>query len=509
MTHTKKILISLLAFAACGNVLQAQETAPRHEVSVTFQGLGLGSMPFKGGQSWNDQPGLSLGFGVGYTYWFNTHFGFHTGLRVNRLSHNQQINNLDMALTASLPMSSLGIPGGSGMTTVNMNAKAASVQEEQQYTFVELPLMLAMRCHQWYVNFGLSLAKAVSASADYSYSDPSCAITELPDLGVTPTTPVPMTLTGETEGNVKNHNMPKPFYCLIAAEAGYNIPVSDATNLSVGLYGRLAPVAYKTKNAVEAYAIQSDATYQLLQPSTTTMAEKKGYYEVGLSIGLNLGLGAKKKAADDAPVEMTCKPCDELKALKDKQARTESELAALKDKQARTESELAALKDKQAKDAAELAALKETLGRAEAERNSVEASRPDAEKEALEKARQTRELAQKKLDAINATVYFENAGTKAKPDAQTDEAIHAICEAMKADNNLKVVITGHTDNTGSVKTNMKYGTKRAAALKQYMVKLGAPAKNIECVSKGPKEPIADNKTKEGRAQNRRATVKIK
>ena len=46
-------------------------------------------------------------------------------------------------------------------------------------------------------------------------------------------------------------------------------------------------------------------------------------------------------------------------------------------------------------------------------------------------------------------------------------------------------------------------------MKNYMVKLGAPAKNITCESKGPKEPVADNKTKEGRAKNRRATVELK
>ena len=48
---------------------QAQENGKGHELSVAFQGLGIGSMPFSGSASWNDQPGLSLGFNVGYTYW--------------------------------------------------------------------------------------------------------------------------------------------------------------------------------------------------------------------------------------------------------------------------------------------------------------------------------------------------------------------------------------------------------------------------------------------------------
>ena len=93
-------------------VMQAQRTSP-HELSVNFQGLGFGSMPFHGDETWSDHPGLSLGFSVGYTYWFNEHVGFRTGLRMNRLSHNQEIKDLDMPFSQQLTATSLGLPGGS------------------------------------------------------------------------------------------------------------------------------------------------------------------------------------------------------------------------------------------------------------------------------------------------------------------------------------------------------------------------------------------------------------
>ncbi|MBQ1409345.1 MAG: OmpA family protein, partial [Bacteroidales bacterium] len=92
---------------------------------------------------------------------------------------------------------------------------------------------------------------------------------------------------------------------------------------------------------------------------------------------------------------------------------------------------------------------------------------------------------------------------------EEDEAIKAICEAMKADNKLQTVITGHTDDRGPEKYNMKCGQRRAEALKRYMVSLGAPDANIKCESKGETQPIADNDTREGRAKNRRATVELK
>ena len=116
---------------------------------------------------------------------------------------------------------------------------------------------------------------------------------------------------------------------------------------------------------------------------------------------------------------------------------------------------------------------------------------------------------QKLLDEINATVNFDFAKTEPKFDEKTDRAINAICKAMAADRNLKVVVTGHTDSIGSAEGNMKYGLKRAEALKALMVKRGAPAANISTVSKGENEPVVPNDTEEHRYMNRRAVIKLK
>ena len=474
-------------------VMQAQRTSP-HELSVNFQGLGFGSMPFHGDETWSDHPGLSLGFSVGYTYWFNEHVGFRTGLRMNRLSHNQEIKNLDMPFSQQLTATSLGLPGGSALTTVDFVARAASVQEEWQYTFVELPLQLALEYSNVYFNVGLSLSKAVQATGNYSYDSPSCDIVGLPDYGIDMSaTPVPVALSGETERDIKNRDMEKPFYLLLDAEVGYNFPVGECTSVGVGLFARYAPVRHKTDNDGAAYTVNATTppNFNVAQPSKTAMADKAGYYEVGLSLGVNFGFCKSRK--DAAEPSYVLAPRDE---------KSEAELAALKAAREKAENELAAMKAAREKAESEMEAMK-------AEREKAEAERLAAEKAARENAQQTKAEAQKKLEAIGATVYFKSSGTKAQFDKETDDAIHAICDAMKADKSVKVTVYGHTDNTGSYKANMKYGKQRAQVLKDYMVKLGAPAKNIKCKSKGPKEPIADNKTKEGRAKNRRATVVLK
>lgn len=480
-------------------VMQAQRTSP-HELSVNFQGLGFGSMPFHGDETWSDHPGLSLGFSVGYTYWFNEHVGFRTGLRMNRLSHNQEIKDLDMPFSQQLTATSLGLPGGSALTTVDFVARAASVQEEWQYTFVELPLQLALEYSNVYFNVGLSLSKAVQATGNYSYDNPSCDIVGLPDYGIDMSaTPVPVALSGETERDIKNRDMEKPFYLLLDAEVGYNFPVGECTSVGVGLFARYAPVRHKTDNDGAAYTVNATTppNFNVAQPSKTAMADKAGYYEVGLSLGVNFGFCKSHK--DAAEPSYLLAPRDE---------KSEAELAALKAAREKAEAELAAMKAAREKAEAEMEAMKAERDKAEAERLAAEkAAREQAARQ--QNAQQAKAEAQKKLEAIGATVYFANAGTKAQFDEKTDDAIHAICDAMKADQNLKVTVYGHTDNTGSLKANMKYGKQRAQALKDYMVKLGAPAKNITCESKGPKEPVADNKTKEGRAKNRRATVELK
>jgi OOP family OmpA-OmpF porin len=75
--------------------------------------------------------------------------------------------------------------------------------------------------------------------------------------------------------------------------------------------------------------------------------------------------------------------------------------------------------------------------------------------------------------------------------------------------NLEVIIAvGHADATGSDAYNQKLSERRAAAVKAYLVSKGVPANRVYTEGKGEKSPVADNKTKEGRAKNRRVEVEV-
>ena len=85
--------------------------------------------------------------------------------------------------------------------------------------------------------------------------------------------------------------------------------------------------------------------------------------------------------------------------------------------------------------------------------------------------------------------------------------VDQLCEKMKADPSIKIVITGHTDNYGDPEQNLRYfGMKRAESLKAYMVNQGVDASQIRCESKGQNEPIAPNDSRANRAKNRRANI---
>lgn len=75
--------------------------------------------------------------------------------------------------------------------------------------------------------------------------------------------------------------------------------------------------------------------------------------------------------------------------------------------------------------------------------------------------------------------------------------------------NLDVVIAvGHTDSAGSDAYNQKLGQRRADAVKAFLVSYGVDSKRVYTESKGERQPIADNKTKEGRAKNRRVEIEV-
>lgn len=98
-------------------------------------------------------------------------------------------------------------------------------------------------------------------------------------------------------------------------------------------------------------------------------------------------------------------------------------------------------------------------------------------------------------------VNFDTGSAKIKSESYGVLDKNADVLTKHKDLNIKVV--GYTDDRGSIKMNDKLSAARANSVKEYFIKKGVDASRISSEGKGPADPVADNKTNEGRAQNRR------
>jgi OmpA-OmpF porin, OOP family len=105
-----------------------------------------------------------------------------------------------------------------------------------------------------------------------------------------------------------------------------------------------------------------------------------------------------------------------------------------------------------------------------------------------------------------ADAFFDVNKSVVKPEgkAKMDDLVGKI-----KDINLEVIIAvGHTDSDGGDAANQKLSVARAEAVKAYLVSKGIEKNRVYTEGKGEKQPVADNKTKEGKAKNRRVEIEV-
>lgn len=103
-------------------------------------------------------------------------------------------------------------------------------------------------------------------------------------------------------------------------------------------------------------------------------------------------------------------------------------------------------------------------------------------------------------------VQFDSGKADIKPEY--NDLLDEIAAVMNVNPGIKIVIEGHTDSEGDDSSNMQLSQQRANAVMNYLVNAEVDAFRLRAIGKGESEPIGDNSTAEGKAQNRRIEFKV-
>ncbi len=114
-------------------------------------------------------------------------------------------------------------------------------------------------------------------------------------------------------------------------------------------------------------------------------------------------------------------------------------------------------------------------------------------------------VTEKKIE-LKQTVYFDF--NKASIKSVSFPLLNEVAQAMADNPKIKVEVQGHTDSVGDDNYNLKLSQSRAESVRAYMIKRGVSSDRMVPKGYGENVPIADNRTKEGRDQNRRVEFVI-
>ena len=112
---------------------------------------------------------------------------------------------------------------------------------------------------------------------------------------------------------------------------------------------------------------------------------------------------------------------------------------------------------------------------------------------------------------VNASVvlrniFFDFNKFELKPESQAE--LDRVIQLLNDNPAVKIQIAGHTDAVGNAAENLKLSENRAKAVITYLISKGVDAKRLSYKGFGATQPVAENNTEEGRAQNRRTELKV-
>jgi peptidoglycan-associated lipoprotein len=187
--------------------------------------------------------------------------------------------------------------------------------------------------------------------------------------------------------------------------------------------------------------------------------------------------------------------------------KVESVSKSLEETQERTKANEAKIAevDQRAQAAAQAADSKATSAGQRADGAKTAADAANSKAEAVDKASK-RLVYEVVLSEDKGNFKF---GKATVPDEAAGEIDQLVAKLKSEPNGAYIEVEGHTDNVGPKDVNYKLGLERAENVKRYLYEHHqVPLHKINVISYGEDKPVAPNKTKDGRAQNRRVVIKV-
>jgi outer membrane protein OmpA-like peptidoglycan-associated protein len=154
----------------------------------------------------------------------------------------------------------------------------------------------------------------------------------------------------------------------------------------------------------------------------------------------------------------------------------------------------------------ELAASNARLAAEQAETNDAE-RRAAAATALLMHIATVRKQQRDVIITLSGSVLFASGRSDLLPDART--RLHQVANVLSQDSNQnQIVVRGFTDSLGSADRNQELSQRRAESVSNFLASQGVPGDHLKSEGRGMSEPVADNTTPEGRANNRRVEIVI-
>lgn len=335
-------------------------------------------------------------------------------------------------------------------------------------------------------------------------AEPYYAVTMPSDLVVLQNYVLP----DKTQGIVEQINahatlLPRGAYVQTAGQHAVLNPVQMSDKSPLELYEAINAVQIAQANGADHYAPEA---FQKAQQSLTNAEAvgKKGGRKEQITYAR-----AAVESAEDARI-ITIRKKIEQDREQAQQAKMDAQQAALQAQQVADRQALARAQADAAAARAQAQAAQAQAQAAAAQQTAQQASQQTEQmreklKEQLNQVLATRETA-RGLIVNMSDVLFDTGQYTLKPGAR--EKLAKVSGILLAYPNLQLQVEGYTDNVGSDDFNQKLSEQRADAVRDYLASQGVAQPNISAAGYGKSDPVADNSTSQGRAENRRVQLVV-